>query len=182
VVLEPSRLAAPGGGPKSKGLSRRRSAVQKFPTLAVAVLLSVVSMPMSSEGRLRNESMRDQFVGAWRLKSLEEPDANGKIQKADCSGLLVFTEDGHMSVQLMCRNSREAGNATPSKYAQGGYEASFGTYEIENTQTFTFHVEGALVRTLVGNDLKRAYELSGKHLIVKSSDSNEHWRVLWERY
>jgi len=33
------------------------------------------------------------------------------------------------------------------QYAQGGYEASFGTYEIdESAHTFTYHVDGALVR------------------------------------
>ena len=69
------------------------------------------------------------------------------------------------------------------QYAQGSCEASFGTYEIdEHAHTFTFHVEGALVRTLIGKDLKRAYDLSGNQLIVKSSGPAEHWRVAWEHY
>jgi hypothetical protein len=68
------------------------------------------------------------------------------------------------------------------QYAQGGYEASFGRYEIdERAHAFTYHVEGALVRTLIGKDLTRVYELSGKQLIVKSASPNEHWRVAWER-
>jgi hypothetical protein len=37
------------------------------------------------------------------------------------------------------------------------------------------------VRTLIGKDLTRVYEFSGKKLIVKSSSPNEHWRVAWER-
>jgi len=68
------------------------------------------------------------------------------------------------------------------QYGQGGYEASFGRFEIDEAHTFTFHVEGALVRTLVGKDLKRVFELSGNQLIVKSHDANEHWRVVWEHY
>ena len=52
----------------------------------------------------------------------------------------------------------------------------------ESTYTFTFHVEGALVRTLIGKDLPRAFELSGKQLIVKSTHPEEHWRVAWEHY
>lgn len=129
-----------------------------------------------------NESIVDRFVGAWRLASLEEPDAHGKIHKADCTGLLVYTRDGHMSVQVMYRNTQGGNGASPVQYAQGGYEASFGTYQIDDAHAFTFHVEGALVRTLVGKDLKRVYELSGNQLIVKSPDPNEHWRVVWERY
>jgi hypothetical protein len=82
----------------------------------------------------------------------------------------------------MERNPQSQSPAGPEQYSQGGYEASFGTYEIdESSHTFTFHVEGALVRTLIGKDLPRAFELSGKQLIVKSTRSDEHWRVVWER-
>jgi hypothetical protein len=131
----------------------------------------------------RNDGVRDRFVGAWRLASLEQEGADGKVHKADSTGLLVFTRDGHMSVQVMERNPQAQTPAAPGQYSQGGYEASFGTYEIdESAHTFTFHVEGALVRTLIGKDLPRAFELSGKQLIVKSTRPDEHWRVAWEHY
>jgi hypothetical protein len=97
--------------------------------------------------------------------------------------MLVYTRGGHMSVQVMYRNPQADGQGGPVQYAQGGYEASFGTYTIhEGTHTFTFHVEGAMVRSLIGKDLPRAYELSGNQLIVKSTNPNEHWRVAWEHY
>lgn len=128
-----------------------------------------------------SDGIRDRFVGAWRLDWLEEQGADGKVHRADCTGLLVYTRDGHMSVQVMYRNPQAGTAAGPVQYAQGGYEASFGTYEIdERAHTFTYHVDGALVRTLIGKDLTRVYELSGKQLIVKSSSTNEHWRVAWE--
>ena len=47
----------------------------------------------------------------------------------------------------------------------------------ERAHIFTYHVEGALVRTLIGKDLKRVYQFSGNHLIVKSPSDAEHWRV-----
>ena len=88
-----------------------------------------------------------------------------------------------MSVQVMERNPQAQAAAGPEQYSQGGYEASFGTYQIdERSHTFTFHVEGALVRSLVGKDLPRSFELSGKQLIVKSTRPDEHWRVVWEHY
>jgi hypothetical protein len=88
-----------------------------------------------------------------------------------------------MSVQVMYLNPPAATDAAPVQYAQGGYEASFGTYEIdESARTFTFHVQGALVRTLIGKDLPRSFEFSGKQLIVKSTHLDEHWRVAWEHY
>jgi Lipocalin-like domain len=124
---------------------------------------------------------RDRFVGAWRLVWLEEPDADGKVHRADCTGMLVFTGDGRMSVQVMYRTPQAGTSAGPVQYAQGGYEASFGRYEIdERMHTFTFDVEGALVRSLVGQHLTRVYELSGTQLIVKPASPNEHWRVAWE--
>jgi hypothetical protein len=98
--------------------------------------------------------------------------------------MFVFTRDGHLSVQVMEREPKAQSAPTgPEQYSQGGYEASYGSYVVnESAHTFTFHVEGALVRNLVGRDLPRAYELSGNRLLVKSVRPDEHWRVVWERY
>jgi hypothetical protein len=131
--------------------------------------------------RAEREGVQNRLIGAWRLAWLEEPDADGKIRRADCTGLLVYTHDRHMSVQVMYGNPQSGGQGGPVQYAQGGYEASFGTYQVdESAHTFTFHVEGAMVRSLVGKDLSRVFELSGNQLIVKSSNPAERWRVAWE--
>jgi hypothetical protein len=130
-----------------------------------------------------NDGIRDRLIGAWRLAWLEEEGADGKTHRADCTGLLVYTRDGHISVQVMYRNLQAGTNAAQVQYAQGGYEASFGTYEIdERAHSFTYHVEGALVQTLIDKNLTRTYVFSGKQLIVKSSSPDEHWRVAWEHY
>ncbi|HXJ89241.1 MAG TPA: lipocalin-like domain-containing protein [Candidatus Binatia bacterium] len=146
--------------------------------LTVIVLL----LPLLSSGQGANQNAQDRFLGGWRLAWLEEPDAEGNIHKADCTGLLVYSRDGHMSVQVMYRTPPSQTRSAPVQYAQGGYEASFGRYQINDAHSFTFHVEGALVRTLVGEDLQRMYDFSGNLLIVKSPDPNEKWRVAWEHY
>lgn len=158
--------------------------MKKLLSLYIVTLLIILAATTLSGGQdqATNAVVRDKFVGAWRLVWLEEPDAAGKIQKADCTGLLVYTRDGHMSVQVMYRNAQGGAGAAPVQYALGGYEASFGRYEIDDAHTFTYHIEGALVRTLIGKDLKRIYELNENQMIVKSPDPNEHWRVTWERY
>jgi lipocalin-like protein len=160
--------------------------MKKLFSLSMMLLFLGMTMTLSgSQGRGKDD-IRDRFVGAWRLVWLEEPGTDGKRQKADCTGLLVYTRDGHMSVQVMYQNppaSSPASNSAPLQYAQGGYEASFGRYEIDqSSHTFTFHVDGALVRSLIGKDLPRAFELSDKQLIVKSTQPEEHWRVAWEHY
>jgi hypothetical protein len=137
------------------------------------VLLTAGVAPQSAH----DTPNQNRLIGAWKLISLEEPSADGQVHEADCTGMFVFTSDGEASVQVMYRNAR-----TGSAYAQGGYEASYGSYRIDSSSTFTFHIDGALVRTLIGKDLKRAYEISGDRLTVKSTDPNEHWKVVWERY
>jgi hypothetical protein len=147
----------------------------------VILFFATASIPMlaqlSGAHQSGGQKLDGRFVGAWRLVSLEQPGTDGKLQKADCTGMFVFSANGQVSVQVMYRNQTGSND-----YAKGGYEASFGRYKIDDSRTFTFHVDGALVRTLIGKDLKRAYELSGNQLIVKSADPSEHWRVVWERY
>jgi Lipocalin-like domain len=155
--------------------------------LVCALIALADSAPAASRKPNLDAGVRDRLVGAWRLAWLEEQAADGVIHKADCIGLLVYTRDGHMSVQVMYRiaqtNSQAANRPAPVPYAQGGYEASFGTYQIdERAHSFIFHVEGALVRTLIGKELTRVYDFSGSQLIVKSANPDEHWRVAWEHY
>ena len=150
--------------------------------LACFFLFVATMVPAVRQTRAQNEHTHDQFIGAWRLLWLEEPDADGKVHRADCTGMLVYARDGHMSVQVMYREPK-TGQSGPVQYAQGGYEASFGRYEVnEGAHTFTFHVEGAMVRSLIGKDLVRVFEISGKQMIVQSANPNERWRVAWEHY
>jgi Lipocalin-like domain len=159
--------------------------VKRLISLGLVTLLIGITTTTISGGQDRggNEGIQARFVGAWRLVSLEAPGPDGKIHKADSTGLFVFTRDGHASVQVMERNPPSQTPAGPDQYSHGGYEATFGTYEVdENAHTFTFHVERALVRTLIGKDLPRSFEFSGKQLIVKSTRPEEHWKVTWEHY
>ena len=66
-----------------------------------------------SQARTDNQRIQDRLIGGWRLAWLEEPDANGEVHKADCTGLLIYTRDGHMSVQVMYRNPQPETNARP---------------------------------------------------------------------
>jgi len=138
---------------------------------------------LGHQNHAESDVIRERFIGAWRLVSLEAPGPNGQIHRADSTGMFVFTGDGHASVQVMERNPQPQAHAGPEQYSRGGYEATFGRYEIdESAHIFTLHVEGALVRTLIGKDLPRSFEISGKQLVVKSTRPEEHWKVIWEHY
>ncbi len=130
-----------------------------------------------------NEGIHTQLVGAWRLAWIEEQGADGNLHRTDRTGILVYTSDGHMSVQIMAREPGAPPAAGPVQYEQGGYEAYYGRYDVdEQAHSVTHHVEGALVRTLIGRDLTRVYQFSGKQLILKSSRADEHWTIAWEHY
>jgi len=145
--------------------------------LSVVLLSAAVRAQSSPDNPILSTGNQNPFVGAWKLVLLEETSADGQVHKADCAGLFVFTSEGKASVQVMYQTAQ-----TGSAYAQSGYEASYGSYRIEDSSTFTLHVDGALVRTLIGKDLKRVYQISGNRLTVKSTDPKEHWEVVWERY
>jgi hypothetical protein len=149
--------------------------------LSLSLGMSTMTLSGGADRAVRAD-MHERFIGAWRLAELEQEGADGKFHHADCAGMLICTRDGHLSVQVMYQALSTETPALPNQYAEGGYEASYGKYEINDTHAFTFHVEGALVRTLIGKDLKCEYEFSGNQLIVKSADPGEHWRVVWERY
>jgi hypothetical protein len=96
--------------------------------------------------------------------------------------MLIYTSDGHMSVQLMYPRSA---NSPDNDYVLGGYEASYGSYDVDASKHLvTHHVQGSITRDLlVGRDLPRIYELTEDgHLIIRSADPREHWSVTWEHY
>ena len=151
--------------------------VRRSQTISLLLLNLVLFSAVAAAQSAQVGTSQNALVGAWKLVSLEEPSPDGHAHGADCAGQFVFTNDGKASVQVMYRTAQ-----TGSAYAQGGYEASYGSYHIDDSSTFTFHIDGAFVRTLIGKDLKRAYEISGRRLTVKSTNPNEHWKVVWERY
>lgn len=65
------------------------------------VALSGLSLAQSAQ---KEGSAREKLIGAWRLVSMDEPGRDGKLTRiTDRKGMLLYTRDGHMSVQLMPR-------------------------------------------------------------------------------
>ena len=61
-----------------------------------------------------------------------------------------------------------------SDYILNGYEAFFGTYEVdEKAQTTIRHVEGSITRGRVGKSLTRAYRFSNGRLTMRSVHPRE---------
>lgn len=145
-------------------------------TLALGSVISAQSVHAKAPA-----TVREKLIGAWRLVSMEEPGADGKIHRVtDRKGILTYTRDGHMSVQIQLPQS-ELGLS--NNYVLNGYEASFGNYEVdEATHTVTHHVEGSITPALIGKCLPRSFQFLNGRLIIRSTRPDEYWSVIWEHF
>jgi hypothetical protein len=153
--------------------------------LAYGIVL-VVAMAFSltaSAQTAKTGSAREKLIGAWHLVRIDAPGPDGKPAPGpQPKGMLIYTQDGHMSVQLMYQGTADA---MSNDYVLKGYEASFASYDVDETaHTVTHHVQGSITRDLlVGKDLTRRFEfLPDGHLIIRSTRPDEHWFVTWAHY
>jgi Lipocalin-like domain len=151
--------------------------------LAMAITLAARVVEAQTPARPGDGSVKEKLIGAWRLAWDEEPGPNGKPKRVECQGMIADMRDGHLSVQIILPTRESTQSGGPLQYEKGGYEAYYGTHEVnEQANTVTHHGQGALVRTLIGKDLTRVYRFSDKQLILKSFRPDEHWTLAWERY
>lgn len=126
-------------------------------------------------------SQRPGIVGTWRLVHIESlsPDAKPS-EAAQPTGMLIYTRDGHASVQLMYPQT-----SLSNEFVHDGYEATFGTYQLdEQKHQLVYHVQGSATREkLVGKSETLHYDLpDNRHLIIRPTQPDQHWSVRWERY
>jgi hypothetical protein len=149
--------------------------------LALVWTVAGVSQTNSLEKKGASVPDRARLIGAWRLTSMSGPDGK-PITTGVPIGMLIYTRDGHMSVQLMYPKSAAA---LSNEYVQNGYEASFGSYDVNDaTHTVTHRVRGANTGDrLAGKDLPRVYQFTPDgRLVIRSARPEEHWSVTWEHY
>jgi hypothetical protein len=135
--------------------------------------------------------------GTWRLLSRIDVDSSGQRRPEPALGedpiaLLIYDRSGHFAAQFMRRDrSVEVpdgpGGAKNNSRAQGGYDAYFGTYTIDDEAgTVTQTLLGALSNEHVGAVLTRAMNVQGDSLAIRlettASDGGTVTRTLtWER-
>jgi Lipocalin-like domain len=154
---------------------------RKFFRLLCLLSFLVLSAAAQTSPTSTRHSDRDRLVGAWRLIKIELPGTDGKTPLGpQPTGMLIYTRGGHMSVQLMY-----PGKTLSNEYVEQGYEASFGSYDVdESHHLVTHHIQGSVTRgLLVGRDLPRRYQFTRDgHLLIRSAQPEEHWLVTWEKY
>ena len=166
----------------SRTLTKRVSAQAIYAvTLVVAVTFATFAHAQAAEKTSGRGGAREKLIGAWHLVHIDAPGPDGNATPIpQPKGMLIYTRDGHVSVQLIYPASE---NTLSNEYVLNGYEASFGSYDVDEAKhTLTHHVQGSNTRDLlVGKDLPRKYEFTANgHLIIRSTRPDEHWSVTWE--
>jgi Lipocalin-like domain len=91
----------------------------------------------------------------------------------DPLALLIYDRSGHFAAQFMRRDRSQAVPEGPSEAknnsrAQGGYDAYFGTYTVDDEAgSVTQRLLGALSRENVGAVLTRAIAVDGDRLVIR---------------
>jgi len=151
-----------------------------LPSCAIGIALLSPAFVLSQSAVTRDAlSAKQELIGAWHLVSMEEQGPDGTMKHiVDRKGQLIYTRDGHMSVQIMFP---ESDSAVSNDYVLSGYEASFGSYDVDETaRTVTHHVKASITRGLVGKDLTRRFQFSNGQLVITSVRPDEHWSVTWQ--
>lgn len=155
----------------------------RFIVVMGAMAFTLFAQSQSAKTTGGSGAAKEKLIGAWHLVHIDAPGPDGKSQPIpQPKGMLIYTPDGHVSVQLMYP---ESDKTLSNEYVLNGYEASFGSYEVdEAAHTVTHHVQGSNTRDLlVGKDLPRKFEFTADgHLIIRSARTDEHWSVTWEQY
>jgi Lipocalin-like domain len=120
-----------------------------------------------------------RLIGSWELLSREDVTAAGERHidpslGADPFGLLFYDGNGHFGAQFMKRVRESSAAETPQQAApnnsraQGGYDAYFGTYSVDDAKgTVTQRLVGALSRENVGQVLTRTMTVVGDELAIR---------------
>jgi hypothetical protein len=90
----------------------------------MATVLASVAIAQAQAGKKQaggHDSSRERLIGAWHLVRIDAPGPDGKlIPGPQPKGMLIYTRDGHMSVQLMYPNSAQP---LSNEYVRDNYES-----------------------------------------------------------
>lgn len=124
--------------------------------------------------------MLENFVGTWRLLHCKLFNTSG-IELVDplhsASGLLMYTNEGLMSVQIMGPDHENSikGNmleASPELFEQSfkNYIAYYGPYNINEKEKIVTHtVLGSLWPNIINKTLLRRFEFKNENTLVLSN-------------
>jgi hypothetical protein len=138
---------------------------------------------------------QDALVGAWRLVSYEARTADGEVSHPlgrDALGYIMYTADGHMSVDIMSANRTNyasgdlrGGTVAEKLAAAETYISYCGRYELQGDRV-VHHVEVAFFPNRVGTSQERTFKISDDTLslttpplLIEGKQQTGH--LVWQR-
>lgn len=133
---------------------------------------------MTTSGSNDRPPLSATLPGTWQLLSRIDIDTSGERHPEPALGedplaLLIYDRSGNFAAQFMRRDRSVAvpdgpAGASNNSRAQGGYDAYFGTYTIDDENaTVTQRLTGALSQENVGAVLTRAMDVQGDTLVIR---------------
>ena len=130
-----------------------------------------------NDSSLDDARLSARLPGIWRLRSRIDVAADGSTRAdpalgSDPVALLIYDRAGHFSAQFMKRDREAlpadgAARAVNNTQAQGGYDAYFGTYHVDDVAgVVTQTLLGSLSNAHVGAVLSRAMRVEGDSLVI----------------
>ena len=73
-----------------------------FAAVWILLAAAATTTAVAQSGDQGKGGIRDRLVGSWRLLGVEEQEPDGTMRRdSNRRGTIVYTRDGHMSVQIM---------------------------------------------------------------------------------
>ena len=140
------------------------------------------------------ESIRQRFIGTWRLVIDENISKDGKVSYPDVGphgvGYLIYSPDGHMCVGLMNPDRpkwKEPRDATEKEKILlfDSFYAYCGKYEIREAEQVMIHLpELASTPDYVNSTQPRPYTFEGNRMTFTGPDTSPQggtFKIVWEK-
>ena len=139
---------------------------------------------------------KEQIIGTWNLASIKVSNSAGELSDVfgdKPAGMLIYTDTGHISVQVMhsgrplfASADSQKGTDEEIKAAFEGMSTYFGTYDLGDNGTITHCLQSGSFPNDSGSTLIRHLEISGEQLIFKVppmlvGGDKQSAVLIWER-
>ena len=142
------------------------------------IMLLAFAMPAAQalDGSLQDKRVQNPLVGTWRLIRYADTPKGGKpmhVFGESPIGYFIFTDDGHMSVQIMHNPPNPKGGAVdpdPDACIPSWYCGYFGTYTLDTkAHAWITHVLGGNILAYIGTDQKRTFTIDKNKLVLSET-------------
>ena len=161
-------------------------------SLSAIIALGLTLLPGS--GVAQQKTLKEQLVGTWTLVSFDSFDSSGakvpNMEGGDLKGLLIFTDNGHMSNQMIAQFPKIASSdrlkSTPAeeKAVAHGILSYFGSYTVsEPEKTIMLNIERSSFPNQAASNVKRVATLTGDELKIDNPGRQAGGRTVtvWRR-